>query len=354
MPDVRLRVNGRDYGGWKTIRVTRGIECIAGSFDLTVSDRWLEAELAWPIREEDECSVLLDGEVVLTGYVDRRTHQLSADDRSLSVAGRDRTGDLVDCSAVLGQWEWIDADLLVLAKKLCEPFGIPVRVAAGVPLKKVTRLTVDPGDSAFDALERACRIAGVLPVSDGRGGLVLSRPGSARATSGIVEGRNLKAGTVEYDAASRFRRYIVMGQQPGTDEGAGELAAAVRGEAFDQGVRRAARVLLVRPEGNVTQEFADTRAQWEATVRAARGSAINVTVQGWRQGSGALWPLGVRVPVESKTLGLDGDLVIAQATYALDQSGGTTTELVLRRPDAFLPEPVVPDDGAWREIGGAG
>ncbi len=354
MSDLRLRVAGRDFGGWKTVRVTRGIEAIAGSFELQVSDRWGGQDTPWPIAEEDECVVYLDGEPVITGYVDRRSLSYGPEEHKLSVAGRDRTGILVDCSAVLSKWEFLNVSVETLARKLCEPFGIPVAVQSGLTLPKVAKLTIDPGDSAFEALERACRLAGVLPIAYGEGAVMLTRAGSARATTSLVEGENILAGSAEYDATGRARRYVVMGQHQGSDGFFGASAAAIKGEARDEEVRRLARVLLIRAEGAVTLEFARHRAEWEAKVRAARGDSAMVSVQGWTQADGSLWPINALVPVWSPFLGVDGEMLITQATYSLDDQRGTTTDLSLKRPDAFLPEPKIAkgSSGAWKELAG--
>jgi prophage tail gpP-like protein len=352
MPDVRLSVNGRLYDGWKSARVTRGIESVSGSFELVVSDRWAGQSVAWPIVEEDECTLILEGEHVITGYVDRRNLSFGVGDHTLSVAGRDAAAALVDCSAYLKTWEFLGVPLLSLVKKLAAPFGLKISLQPGLtPPSLPAKLTVDPGDSAFDAIERACRMCGILPVSDGKGGVVLTRAGSARCGTAIVQGENVLGASARFDAAGRYRRYIVTGQHPGTDDWDGATVAGVRGEASDPNVRRASRILLVRAEGGVTIEHARRRAQWEAKVRAARGDGITVRVQGWTQGDGKLWPLNARVDVRLPFLGIEGELLITQATHQLDEHGGTTTELWLRRPDAFLPEPVVPK-GAWKELVG--
>lgn len=341
MPDLRLRVNGREFGGWKSARVTRTIEALCGSFELGLTDRWSGQAEPWPIREEDECELLLDGEVVISGYVDARRVSLGPEERTLSVSGRDRAADLVDCSAVLGTtWEFLGANVLTLAGALAKPFGIAVTMQAGVVPKPVAKLSVDPGDTAFEALERACRAAGVLPVSDGRGGVVLTRAGTARAATALVEGENILGASFDYDSSGRFARYLVTGQRQGTDEDYGEAAAMVQGTARDATVRRAARVLMVRAESGITPELARQRAEWEAKVRAGRAEAGRVTVQGWRQGNGALWPVNALVAMRSPACGVDGELLITEATSRID-SGGTTTELALKRPDAYLPEPVV-------------
>jgi prophage tail gpP-like protein len=350
---ISLKVNGQRYEGWTSARVIRGIETVAGGFELSISERWGGQHKPWPIAEEDECTVAIDGAVVITGYVDKRSLAYSATEHTLAVSGRDKTGDLVDCSAVLSKWEFRNVDVLTLAARVASPFG--VGVSSDVPTRPVAKLSVSPGDSAFDVIERACRMVGMLPVADGRGGILLTRAGTARAHTELREGVNILSARAEYDGSSRFRSYTALGQAQGTDELHG-AAASVRGTAEDAEVKRATRTLLVRAEGNVTRAQARVRAQWEATVRAARADEVTIVVQGWTQGNGAVWPVNQIARVHSPTIGVDGEMLISQVVYSIDNDAGTTTQLTLRRPDAFLPEPVIgragSKGGAWKELAG--
>jgi prophage tail gpP-like protein len=379
--DIVLKVGGQEFAGWQKVRVTRGIEAIAGSFELEVSERWGGQETPWPIGEEDECSIEVLKVPLITGWVDKRRLSYGAEDHSLEISGRDRAAALVDCSAVLKSWEFKNLSLLTLAQRLCEPFSVKVamdpgltasislgtgksaghvttagksgkRSGLGLP-KPPKKFSVDPGESAFEVLDRACRMAGVLPVSDGVGGILLTRAGTARAATELVQGENILEASADFDVSGRYRRYIVSAQHQGADEWSGMQVAAVKGEATDENVRRAFRTLLVRPEGSVTPESAKVRAAWEAKIRAARGDSVSVTVQGWTQSDGTLWPINALVRVHSPFLGVDGDMLITQAVYSLDE-GGTVTQLSLKRPDAFLPEPIVTQasTGLWKEIAG--
>lgn len=341
MADVTLRVNKVEYAGWTSARVVRGIETAAGSFELSVSDRWA-GSAPWPIRDGDECSVVVAGEVVLTGYVDKRAVSIGAEEHTVTVSGRDRAGELVDCSAVLKTWEFVRTPVLEIARKMAATHDVAVKLASGVaPPPVPDKVSVDPGDTVWEVIERACRTANLLAASDGHGGLVLMRPGSTRTYTAIIEGMNLLTGSAEYDSSGRYRKVIVRGQSGGTDALSGEQAAAVQASAEDANVSRSARVLLVRPEGAVTVASAKRRAQWETTVRAARALSVMVSVQGWTQANGKLWPVNALVRVVSPRLELDEELFIAQATYTLDASG-TRTELQLRPVGAYLPEPVIP------------
>lgn len=343
MADLVLKVHGVEYAGWTAARVTRSIEAISGRFELEVTDRWSEIQEPWPIVEEDECSLEVGGVGVIRGYVDKRTILYAASEHRFSVSGRDRTGALVDCSADLKQWEFRRVPLLSLAQRLTQPFGLEVGLQAGAIIPKPPgKFSVDPGETAFDALESACRLAGLLPVCDGEGGVRLTRAGEERCSTELIQGENILAASAEYDASGRFHRYVVMSQQAGSDDLGGEAAARVRASARDENVRRKDRVLIIRPDSAATPAYAQQRAAWEATVRAGRSRRFRVTVQGWHQGDGTLWPVNARVRLRSSFLGVDDELLITEVVYTLSPEQGTTTELMLMPASAFEPEPVIP------------
>jgi prophage tail gpP-like protein len=336
--DVHLVVNRRRYGGWKSIRIMRSIESIAGSFELDVSDRWPGQSEPWAIMEEDECRVEIDGVAVIEGYVDRRSISVSAEQRTLSYSGRDRAAALVDCTAILGRYTFRRVNILDLAAEIAGRFGIDVSLQEGLELPSApAKLVINPGDTAFQALEVVAQSAGVLLVSDGAGGLVLTRAGTARATA-LVQGQNVLDASVSYDATERFRTYVVATQISGDDDASGD-ATRIQAEATDEGVRRTDRVLMIRPEGRMPKDLARRRGDWEARIRAARAETVTVTVPGWQQPAGTLWPINALTHVRVPAIGVDGDMLITQTDYVLSDQGELTT-LRLVRPDAFTPEPV--------------
>ncbi|HEY3549339.1 MAG TPA: hypothetical protein VGK17_24985 [Propionicimonas sp.] len=345
-PKVRLTVNGLKYEGWKSARVIRGIMALCGGFELSVSDKWGGQSKPWPIREEDECALFLGAEQIIRGRIDRRTISYGASEHSFSVSGRDAASAFVDCSTVLGRgkWQFSSISLFDLAKKMAAPFGLKVQLQPGLEALPLRRnISIEPGETAFEALDRECKKVGVLPVSDGDGGILLTRAGAARCSTALVEGENILSATGNYDATGRFRTYRVMGQAPGSDwleDGPPGGHAGSYGDATDATVRDPARILVIRPDGGLNDAQAKVRAQWEATVRAARSWSVTVTVQGWTQGDGALWPVNAIVRVSSPMIGVDAEMLITEAKFGLDD-GGTTTVLQLARPGTFQPEPVV-------------
>jgi prophage tail gpP-like protein len=346
MPKVSLNVNGLLYEGWKDVSITRGIECLSGAFDLAVSERWAGQKVKWPINEGDECSVSIEGQTLITGYIDQRHLAYTHDDHSISVSGRDKAADLVDSSALLNHWEFLGRPADRIVRTIAEPFlgKGHVTLAAGIKLPTPQmRFPVNPGETAFEAVDRICRLSGLLAMSDGVGGIILTRAGTSKTTTPLIEGENILAASSEYNHSQRFYKYLVGGQHVGNDEFFGAAACGIDAFALDKVVRKT-RVLMVRAEGIVTPESAKRRAEWEATIRAARAGCAEVTVRGWTQADGSVWPINALVVIKSPMLELDGEMLITQAVYKKNDQSGTITTLSLKRPDAFTPEPVIEED----------
>jgi prophage tail gpP-like protein len=377
--DIALKVNGRRYNGWKSGRVTLSIESLAGSFALEVSDRWGGQEDPLPIVEEDECEVEIGGKTLITGFIDAPEGSGDATSRRLSFSGKDRAAAIVECSAVLqggsaiakpaakegaafdptkhgkdsAQYTFANLDVVGFARQIARPFGIPVSVQPGLTFTPVPKIVISPGDKGWDALKRVAETAGVLVVSDGAGGIRITRAGTARATQ-LTEGHNILSYSWKRDATNRYRTYVVSTQMPGTDEASG-AATQVQASATDQDVRRASRILMILPDKGYTTAQARQRADWEARNRAARAMTVTIGVQGWLQPNGTLWPLNALTRVVApRTLRVDGDMLISQVEYTIGD-GGQLTQMHLVRPDAFEPEPttaVTSGQTGWDELRG--
>lgn len=331
MPETVLEVDGVRYGGWKRISIQRGLEQIAGQFELGVTERWPGTGVSRPISPGQSCRVLVDGNPVITGYVDDVRPSFSADDRTIEVVGRDRTGDLVDCSAVYKSGSWSNSTLARIAADLCKPFGIEVIDKVGVA-KRFTTFALQEGETAFEAIERAARMRGVLLVADGAGRLTIARAGSSRAGTVLVQGKNILSARGLFSQRERFSTYTVKGQAQGTDNAFGAAAASQKGSATDAGVTRHRPLVVLAEDQGEGASFGE-RAAWERNVRRGRSSRATVTVQGW-QHAGGIWAPNLLVPVQSALLDIDAELLTASVTLTLDERG-TTAELELCAAEAF-------------------
>ena len=167
--------------------------------------------------------------------------------------------------------EWRDATITDIVSALCAPFGIGVTASApvGEPFR---RFRIEEGETVFEALDRACRMRGLLPLADGRGGLVLGRPVRDRASVRLERGRNILSAQGEASWNGRFSEYTIYGQQPGDDFLTPEASAHVVASVRDAQVSRH-RPLTVIAEQALTEAEAGERVRWERDGSRSAGTA---------------------------------------------------------------------------------
>lgn len=349
-----LTIAGQSWRGWTAVTVTRSIEALAAGFNLWLTDRppWDSANAkARPIAAGEACRLHLpDGTLLIDGWIDAVSPHYDAERHTVMIRGRNKAGDLVDCSWPDGATEWRGLNALDLTRRLVAPFKLSARadVDTGAAFE---RFSVRAGETIAEAIERACRMRGLLATSEPSGSIVLTRArdgGAALALTGGPGGR-LRSASAEIDYSDRHSDYVCLGQAAGDDDDDPSRALHARGAAADAGVSRF-RPLVLLAEDNADTAACRTRAVWEAAVRAGRSLRVYVTVTGWRPSAGAgLWQPNTLVRLADRWLGVEETLLISGVTFSQDDEG-TRAELALVPPAAFRPEPPKPpkgDDG-WR------
>jgi prophage tail gpP-like protein len=329
--DIFLRVEGKLYGGWISARVTRSIEAAAGSFEVSLTDVWEPDMDPWAIFPGDGVTIVIKSDTVITGWVDAVEMSHDASSHNLSIRGRDKTCDLVDCSAVNRPGEFRGKTPEQIARALCQPYGVTVKTdvdTGGV----VDLFRVQPGESVFESVERLARGRQLLVTGSENGALLLTRSGSTRAGIKLEEGVNILSCSVSIDASERFSSYIVEGQS----DGQGVANCAAKASANDPAMKRY-RTLIIMAEEKADQAYCAQRAKWEARVRAAKAQTVSIMVPGWRYNE-TLWTPGKLVSLNYPTCRIfDEELLITEVELQKDDAG-TMTTLTLKRPDAFLAE----------------
>lgn len=337
---VFLRVNGREWGGWTSVRISAGIDRLARDFNVAITRRWPGShEDTLPIKNGDKVEVLIGGDLVITGWVEALPLRYDANTKTMGIVGRSKTADLIDCSAVPLQQS--GATLYGVASALAKPFGIQV-VDEGAPQTALIDVQPEHGETVVDCLNRLLGQIQTLAYDDEQGRLVLGRVGQVKTATALVLGENILSSDSERSVRERFSSYLVTGQRPGTDDDFGETTiAAIRQRSYDSGITRY-RPYTIQQSGAVTMNSCQARCEFEAKQRAALTRETNYTVQGWRQGNGELWKPNRVVAVYDPFNGFNNEaLVIAEVTYRQDDSG-TLAELRVGPAEAYLPEPTTP------------
>lgn len=331
---VELAIAGRLYAGWKQVSVTRALDQLSGSFQLTLANKARTDGQAFPIVAGDACQLRIAGETVIDGWVEFVGPSIEGEAHDIAVQGRDRTCDLVDCSAIHKPGSWKAAKLEAIASELAQPFGISVsaKVSTGAAIKA---FALQQGETVWAAIERLLRFRGLLMQTTATGDLEIVKPDVGAPVAVLELGRNIKSISSSFDGRDRFSKYVVKGQAAGDDDANGKTVSQIRSEASDAGVNRYRPLLIVAEEqGNGATLKA--RAAYEAGVRAGRAVCATIVVPGWRTApGGSLWRQNVRVRVKAPAAQLPNSTMLVTAVTFTKDAGGTTAQLTVMPPEAW-------------------
>jgi prophage tail gpP-like protein len=219
-----------------------------------------------------------------------------------------------------------------LATKLLAPFGITAvfKTSPGDPFPSIT---VEPGQTVFQLLDKMARQRKILMYPSYDGNLVFAPQAESKAATALVQGVNILNGKATFDNTNRFSSYTTKGQNLAF-LGTAAQGIGVQGKATDEGVTRY-RPMILMAEHSLDDQKSEDRASYEAHLRAAKSLEVELQVQGWFQQDGTPWEINQLVRVDSGFLGVRRQMLVKKVTF--NKSGsGTVTSLELTRNDAFL------------------
>ena len=338
--EIILKVNGKSYGGWTSATVEKSMFNLAGAFGLAATDIYPGQSAKWNIKLGDQCSVEINGQTIITGYIEDIPIDYDATSHNIQIGGRDKTGDLVDCSFDGDANEWDRLTVVNVIKEICKPFNISVAVHSSVSIPANTlwpeKFKANEGDVAFDLIARACRETAILPVSYGDGKLTLTRSATKNKAYDILElGKNIKRGRLEQSNKDRFQTYIVKGQAVGNDYKDLYSISAPSGRKTDPVVNRY-RPIIIFAEQDTSEGRCLEKAKWEANLHAGKSRRIEYEVQGWTQSNGEVWPLNGMVHIKDQFLNIKSkELLIAALSFNINSSTGAVTRMTIVDPNTF-------------------
>jgi prophage tail gpP-like protein len=336
---VQLHVNEKIYTGWTEVEITDAIEAISGSFSFKAINPQGNNEKFFPIATGMPCSISYEGKLLLTGYIDDCTPELNPDDISLtSITGRSKTCDLIDCG-IEDFSEFKNASLENVLQKLCKPFGIDIKVEVQSTGKKFTEFKIQPGETVFEAMDRACKLRGFMLVCNNNGDLIIGEVGKKKSPAYLKEGVNIYKASFQTSIKERFSKYIVTGQDAANDSIFAKGASSIKFAKTDPLISRY-RPTVIIAESVVSKATAQKRAEWECAIRRARSINISCVVNDWSFGY-YIWEKNFLVPFYSETLGItdNNDYIISKVIKTYNETDGEMTSLVLVPEGSFVVEP---------------
>lgn len=368
---LRLLIDGIPFDQWLSGEVSRDLKDFSGKFSFTFRDG-VRSKRALPFASNPAVRMLRPGpgvqifigqRLVLKGFIERVDPDSGDRQASVVISGRDVTGDLIDGAAMVDEAEYKDVKFEEAARRIAKPYGLSVRseIDTGEPFP---RYSIDLAETAFSAIEKGARSRHALVLSDGVGGIVITRTGQTRAPVPLRYPGNVMYSRGSFSTEGRHSETIVHGQGEKAGKTRGQAALDSNAEPIGTGDRtdgdgsatererkgtavtgraRDSEITRHRPVVHMARSKADNvsaqdEADWRMRTARAEGEEFTHTVKGHTI-KGQLWTVNQIADVQDDWLGVYRDLLIS-GTRFVEDAAGCITELTYQSPEAFDKGPV--------------
>lgn len=329
---VTLVCNGLEFSGWLSVRIESSLQSLCRAAQVSATRQAGENDLTASINVGDAAAVRIGDDTVITGWVTSKNTEYSATSVNVSVTIKSKTIDLEECSIPVDKpHQWGTAVRLnQLVQQLAGLYGIGCVFAQD---NGSCTFQLDMNSTVGDAIVKLLRDKSLLVSDDAEGRLVIAKAGGAgHAASGLQTGVNVLSSSRQQDAGNIFRTYAVLGQSTNPDSNISG-GNSLKGTATNTAVRERTKVLV--ESGNRTQKDLNSRAQNLMFNAIGNADKLSYEVQGWRQSDGSLWRVNQMVRIDDEYFNVHQDLLVSRVSMSIGSSG-TTTELDVIAPDAFL------------------
>lgn len=337
---VQIMIGGKVHADWERYRVDSDL--------LTPADGWSASLgksgglLPADVVEGALFEVRVGNDPVMVGRIDEISDEVGPGRTTLEISGRDLAGVLLDCSMPL--FDKRDATLDEIVAAIIKPFGLSKYRIDADKTERRKKVSVEPGDTAWNVLAHAAEANGLWPWMDPSGILIVGGPDySAPVQAHLImrldgQGNNLRSLARSRAMCRRYSHVTVLGQTPGTETDAGKHN--IKGVYKDAGVSFY-RPKIVTDHEIDNQAIANVRAHKLALDSRLEAFTLAAEVKGHRidapglPGHGKLWTPGMRIALKSEPHNLDGIYFLMARTFTGGRGQPSITSLTLK------------EDGVW-------
>lgn len=316
--EIILEIEGEEFLLPGDIEIVSSMLNVANTFTV---DTIFFKDTDLPAYAGKECVMKIDGEAIVSGYIDIAEVEYDTQDNSLqvSISGRDKTADLIDCQFDFEPNEWKEITVQDVLANLCAPFAIELYVDPEVQSNLLTQLETykaNEGEYVVDMVTELCLNHGVLPMSVGDGKLTLTKATTInRALEKLSTGSNIIWGKRISNNINRFSSYKVKGQSIGNDNKSLEDITEPIGEQTDSIITRD-RPYVTFADGPVDSGKCQIRAQWEGCIRAGLSRAVIYKYDSFYQAyNGPLWRKNEIVEIVDDIFDINEEKLISEVRY---------------------------------------
>jgi prophage tail gpP-like protein len=319
---ITLKLARAQVEGFQTYKVMSTMRALSDAFELTCPN----STSAQGITAGSACEVLVDGDLTITGKVDRVHY--SSKTRMLTWTGRDKTGALVDSSPVISTGQFVGLTAKEIIAALSSPFGITVTGEDGKTFKQYN---VELDAPISDTIAEVCSLSGILATSSSDGNIILTKAEATISNIILQEGRNISEFEMTADASKVFSSYKVIGQQTFTGN---DQTSATQPFGTTVGTGVSPRLKLIISPNSVDFAAAQTQSDWIAAEIESSKEVLLVTIAEYSE----VQP-NTLITFVSETLRISSKRLIESVIWEYSPDAGHRTTFILVNPSKYGGEP---------------
>lgn len=342
LEQIRLAIGSHAHELWDGWSVESDLLTPADAFELELYTRD-SGPIPTQLQEGAPCTLSLSNDRVLSGVVDEIELDISRQNRTIRITGRDNAAALVDCSTPFVSMR--EVGLADIIKEVVKPLGIAQIEIRAASSKTRKRVQIEPGQSAWEVLLQVAEANGLWPWFEPDGRLVVGGPDYSSAPVATLilrndgQGNNVQRLSVRRSMPGRYSQVTVLGQHgqydnDGYDSSRGKLKTVVSDDVLAR--RGIFRPKVVVDSSCENQDMSQARARKLLADSRLEGLEIRAVVMGHRAGNGAVWAPGQRINVFSEPHGLNATYFLMARTLRLTRREGAITELRLREDKTWV------------------
>ena len=379
MPNIiTVDINDKTFKTVKSLDVDTDLDTFGFEFNLDINI---------PIEESDfktlgeAIKIKVDGEELMTGFIEKTSTSYSADSANLRISGRDKLCDFSD-SRVSNKIFKTPIGFIQILEKLLKETGYKIVSNNIIGLQRrlaqneisiineygnvdnfETNESIGFGkdESAYQLIQRLADKRQLVIGTNGVGNIVIRKIGDSRAATILLNDNrfgepnlqnNIKDGSVNRDESKLFYEYRIFskssGIEPTTTTTEGNISRDIlkgnstqySGVFYDESVRKTRK--FIDHVTGLTNAQCYERAKWEANIRRARSFDYSCAVSGFRQNLkevtnfsvNPLWRINQLVYVYDKQADIDEELLVKSVKYSKSLNG-TICQLKLVDPLSY-------------------
>lgn len=348
--EVSVYVAGMTISGWQNVSIRMGLEVMPSTARIAFTEYQPDGGYTLSVDPGMRCKVLIGTDLVITGYVSVVETDTDSNGNLMEIEIDSLSIDLVECSAEFATYQMSSTNALAICQQVSRPRGVTVTSTQGAGNTDIQQFSVILSETAYEVMERVCRLAGCIFYDQPDGTVLLSPVGATQASGSLEEGKNIEHISTRRSLRGRFSEVraiiqnpVVLFTPPDSDDYVSQMQAVsdpVNAVATDPGVTRSRPLLIPVELGDADYAVAKQRVQWEVARRYGRSQVIDVVCDSWRDGSGKLWTPNTLVRIKRKSWQIGQIWLIAEVEFVRGEDG-SRAQITLMPPEAFKPEPLL-------------